>query len=110
MNGPRDLRVGLEVRRELASADAVDILVSFVKWNGVRIIRPELAAFAARNPRRLRVLTTTYLGATDPEAVEELIGLGAEVRVSYDARRTRLHAKAWLFHRGGSRRVPTVRP
>lgn len=99
VNGPRDLHVGGEIRRELPSADAVDVLVSFVKWNGVRIIRPELAAFAARNPGRLRVLTTTYMAATDPEALEDLAKLGAEVRVSYDTRRTRLHAKAWLFHR-----------
>lgn len=97
VNGPRDLRVGSEIRRELASADAVDVLVSFVKFNGVRMMRPELARFAARG--RLRVLTTTYMSATDPEALEELQRLGAEVRVSYDTRRTRLHAKAWLFRR-----------
>lgn len=99
VNGPRDLRVGSEVRRELASADRVDILVSFVKWNGVRIIRPELKAFADRNPGGLRVLTTTYMAATDAEALEDLAKLGADIRVSYDTRRTRLHAKAWLFHR-----------
>jgi superfamily II DNA or RNA helicase len=99
VNGPRDLRVGSEVRLELESSDRVDVLVSFVKWNGVRILRPELASFAARCPGKLRVLTTTYMGATEAAAIEELIGLGAEVRVSYDARRTRLHAKAWLFHR-----------
>jgi superfamily II DNA or RNA helicase len=99
VNGPRDLRVGSEVRLELESADAVDIIVSFVKWNGVRLIRPQLTSFANRQPGRLRVLTTTYMGATEPDALEELINLGAEVRVSYDARRTRLHAKAWLFHR-----------
>jgi superfamily II DNA or RNA helicase/HKD family nuclease len=99
VNGPRDLRIGSEVRRELASADAVDVLVSFVKWNGVRMMRPELARFLERCPGRLRVLTTTYMAATDPEAIEELERLGAEVRVSYDERRTRLHAKAWLFRR-----------
>lgn len=99
VNGPRDLRVGSEVRRELASADAVDVIVSFVKFNGLRMMRPELARFIERCPGRLRVLTTTYMAATDPEAVEELQRLGADVRVSYDARRTRLHAKAWLFRR-----------
>ncbi len=99
VNGPRDLRVGSEVRRELASADRVDVLVSFVKWNGVRIMRPELAAFAARRPGGLRILTTTYMGATETAALDELVALGADIRVSYDSRNTRLHAKAWLFQR-----------
>ncbi len=99
VNGPRDLRVGNEVRRELASADGVDLLVSFVKWSGLRLLRTELKDFVARRPGRLRVLTTTYMGASDAEAIEALRELGAHVKVSYDTRRTRLHAKAWLFHR-----------
>ncbi len=99
VNGPRDLRVGHEVRLELASADRVDLLVSFVKWSGFRLLRGELAAFLARRPGGLRVLTTTYLGASDAEAIEALLELGADVKVSYETRRTRLHAKAWLFHR-----------
>ncbi len=100
VNGPRDLRVGNEVRRELASADRVDLLVSFVKWTGVRLLKDELRAFVARRPGGLRVLTTTYMGATEANALEFLIGeLKADVRISYDTRRTRLHAKAWLFHR-----------
>ncbi len=99
VNGPRDLRLGHELRRELASADRVDLIVSFVKWTGLRLIQHELADFAQRHPGRLRVITTTYMGASEPRAVEELLKLGAEVKVSYDERRTRLHAKAWLFHR-----------
>ena len=99
VNGPRDLAVGNQIRSELASADAVDVLVSFVKWTGLRVVRPELEAFARRHPGRLRLLTTTYMGATEPEALDALVELGANVRVSYDARQTRLHAKAWLFHR-----------
>lgn len=97
VNGPRDLRVGREITRELPSADRVDLLMSFVKWSGFVELREELARFAARGP--LRVLTTTYMGASDIEAIEGLRELGADVRVSYDERRTRLHAKAWLFHR-----------
>jgi superfamily II DNA or RNA helicase/HKD family nuclease len=95
VNGPRDLRVGLEIQKELPSADRVDLLMSFVKWNGFVELRGELARVGGR----LRVLTTTYLGATDVEALEGLRELGAQIRVSYDERRTRLHAKAWLFHR-----------
>ena len=73
--------------------------MSFVKWTGIRVIRPELEDFARRYPGKLRLLTTTYMGATEIEALDALVELGAEVKVSYDARRTRLHAKAWLFHR-----------
>src|SRR6185437_14517758 len=48
----------------------------------------------------LRVITTTYLGATDARALDALVdGFGAEVRVNYETQRTRLHAKAWLLRR-----------
>ena len=47
-----------------------------------------------------RVVTTTYIGGTEREALDRLVrDFGAEVRVQYDAARTRLHAKAWLFQR-----------
>ncbi len=45
------------------------------------------------------MLTTTYTGSTERRALDELAELGADVRVSYDTTTTRLHAKAWLFHR-----------
>ena len=99
VNGPRDLRLAPEIRRELASADQVDVLLSFLKWSGLRLVRTELHDFCRRRPGQLRVLTTTYMGATEPEAVKALVDMGAEVRIAYDVRRTRLHAKAWLFHR-----------
>src|SRR5207253_5035752 len=42
---------------------------------------------------------TTYIGATERRAIDRLVEMGAEVRVSYETRTTRLHAKAWLFNR-----------
>ncbi len=84
----------------MASTDRVDILCSFIKWSGIRILADDLRAFTARSACRLRVLTTSYLGATDLKAVDLLSTLpNTEVRVSYDTHRTRLHAKAYLFHR-----------
>jgi superfamily II DNA or RNA helicase/HKD family nuclease len=94
-----------EIRRELASADQIDVLVSFITVSGVRKLRDVLqqatAVGADGQPRRrLRVLTTTYTGATEIAALDELARLpGCEVRVSLDGRRTRLHAKAWIFRR-----------
>jgi HKD family nuclease len=50
----------------------------------------------------LRVITTTYRGATERRALDELVRqFGAEVRIRYDAQSTRLHATAWLFRRNG---------
>ncbi|MEX1166041.1 MAG: DEAD/DEAH box helicase family protein, partial [Hydrogenophaga sp.] len=98
-----------EIRRELASSDQVDILVSFITVSGVRKLQDVLQQMTAKgakpqepNPSqiRLRILTTTYTGATEARALDELARLpGCEVRVSLDGRRTRLHAKAWLFQR-----------
>ncbi|PRQ07020.1 DUF3427 domain-containing protein [Enhygromyxa salina] len=99
VNGPRDVRLGHLVARELPSADRVDILISFLKYSGLRVILDPLRRFIERRPGQLRVLTTTYLGATELRALDTLQELGAQVRLSYDSRRTRLHAKAWLFHR-----------
>jgi superfamily II DNA or RNA helicase len=94
-----------ELRREIACCDQVDILVSFITVSGVRklfdILQSATAVDGTGRPRtRLRVLTTTYTGATEMEALNYLARLpGCEIKVSLDGRRTRLHAKAWIFQR-----------
>jgi superfamily II DNA or RNA helicase/HKD family nuclease len=97
-NGRGQPHIGSEVNREMASADAVDLLCAFIKWHGVRLIRDSVRDFIDRGGR-LRIITTTYMGATDQRALDLLAGLGADIRVSYETRTTRLHAKAWLFRR-----------
>ena len=91
--------LGAELRAELETADRVDLLCAFVKWHGVRLLEPELAKLKERG-KRLRIVTTTYMGATEREALDRLVReFDADISIQYDALRTRLHAKAWLFHR-----------
>lgn len=108
VNGRHDLSIGPEIKRELASADRVDLLCSFLKWSGLRILEAPLRALLARRPGSLRVLTTAYMSATERRALDALTGWGADLRVSYDTSRTRLHAKAWLFHRDSGFSTATV--
>ncbi|MFJ7065419.1 DUF3427 domain-containing protein [Streptomyces sp. NPDC101115] len=98
-NAPEDPSLGFELRAELATADRVDLLCAFVKWHGLRVIEQSLEAAHARGVP-IRVITTTYIGATERHALDRLIErFNAQVKVNYELRSTRLHAKAWLFRR-----------
>jgi superfamily II DNA or RNA helicase/HKD family nuclease len=98
MNARGEPNLGHVLAREFPSADRIDLLCAFIRWNGLRVMGDALGAFC-RSGRPLRVLTTTYTGSTERRALDLLVGLGAQVKVSYDTQMTRLHAKAWLFHR-----------
>lgn len=99
-NSPGEPRVGQQLVTEIQSASQIDLVMAFVRTSG---IRPLLEAFKRHcdDGKLLRVLTTTYTNTTEQAALEKLQSLGADVRVSYDKTGTRLHAKAWLFHRPG---------
>lgn len=98
-NAPAEPSIGSELQKEMPSANRVDLLCAFVKWHGVRVLEDQLRDLHERGIA-LRVVTTTYMGATERRALDRLVrDFGAEVRIQYDALRTRLHAKAWLFER-----------
>ncbi|WP_411803189.1 DUF3427 domain-containing protein [Arthrobacter sp. LAPM80] len=98
-NGKDDPNLAAEIRTEIESADSVDLLCAFIRWTGIRLLDSALLGLKERGGK-LRVITTTYMGATERRAVDQLVNeYGAEVKISYETQSTRLHAKAWLFRR-----------
>ena len=97
-NAKRDGIVGSQLLHEIDSSASIDILVAFVRRTGVKDLLASLRRLCDRGGS-VRVITTTYTGSTEKKALDQLIEVGAEVKVSYDTSATRLHAKAWLFER-----------
>ncbi len=96
---PREPQLAHELQQEMRSSDEVDILVSFIKWAGLRLLMPAFEDLRDRHVP-VRLITTSYMGASDSPAVEWLAKMpNVRVRVSYDTERTRLHAKAYHFRR-----------
>ncbi len=98
VNGRRDVQIASELTKEIPSADRIDLLCAFVRHSGLRLFRSELEE-RVREGARVRVIASVYTGSTERRALDALVELGAQVKVSYEIARTRLHAKAWLFHR-----------
>ena len=98
--GNSTLSLGEEIRREIESANEICFIVSFLKVSGVRILLDNLRKFCACQGNRLRIITTTYCGATQAKAIEQLANLpNTEIRISYNTDIERLHAKSYIFVR-----------
>jgi superfamily II DNA or RNA helicase/HKD family nuclease len=96
---PMEPQLVHELLEEMRSADEVDILISFIKWSGLRLLMPGFEDLRERDVQ-VRIITTSYMGASDAPAVEWLAAMAnVRVRISYDTKRTRLHAKAYQFRR-----------
>jgi HKD family nuclease len=94
----RSLSLDDEIRREILSSSRIDMLVSFIRWSGLRLVMDAVKQ-AIDGGSAIRVISTVYLGATEQKAITSLKEVGADVRLSYNTTRGRLHAKAWVFHR-----------
>jgi superfamily II DNA or RNA helicase len=93
------LSLETELKREILSSDEIWWLVSFIKWTGVRIFADELKMLTDSG-KKLKVITTSYMGATDQKAVNFLGSLrNTEIKLSYNISQERLHAKAYMFLR-----------
>ncbi|MFR3188365.1 MAG: phospholipase D-like domain-containing protein [Phocaeicola sp.] len=89
-----------EIERDIASADRINLIVSFLKLSGINLFYDQLKKFCEQPNHKLRILTTTYCGVTDAKAVERLAALpNTEIRISYHAKIERLHAKSYIFER-----------
>ena len=97
-NSPGEPRLWHQLAAEIGSSERIDLIMAFIRRSGIRPLRDELRKHVETGGQ-LRIITTIYTGSTEAAALEWLEELGAEIRVSYDTQFTRLHAKAWIFHR-----------
>lgn len=98
VGGDSEFKMINELRKEIKTADEIYLLVSFIKFHAITILIDDLREFTKSKP--LKIITTTYIGATDAKAVKLLSELdNTEIKVSYDIDKTRLHAKAYIFKR-----------
>lgn len=95
----KGMKMYTELQKEIVSADEIRLMVSFIKKRGLALILPQLKEFTNRGGR-LKVITTTYMQATDYEAITQLATLkNTEIKITYDTTSERLHAKAYIFLR-----------
>lgn len=95
--GPADMES--ELNKEILCADEICWVVSFIKTSGLNLLWNSLKKFTSEG-KCLRIITTTYTGATDYDAIARLATLpNTEIKISYDGTQDRLHAKSYIFIR-----------
>lgn len=87
------------LKREFEACRVARIAVAFVMNSGLDLLEGAARAALLRGAE-LRLLTTDYLGITEPEALERLCGWhGALHAKVYSQGRRSFHPKAYLFER-----------
>lgn len=96
------LRMEDEINRDIVSSDEIYWIVAFIRFSGVRIFEEPLRKFLERPTAKFYVITTSYMGASEPKAVEWLQQLAPDkvrIKINYDTTSDRLHAKSYIFIR-----------
>ena len=95
----KGIKMYTELQKEIRSANEIYLMVSFIKKRGLSLLLPQLKEFTNRGGK-LKVITTTYMKATDFDAIKQLAELkNTEIKITYDETSERLHAKAYIFMR-----------
>lgn len=95
--GPTDMQS--ELNREILCSDEICWVISFIKVSGLNLLWKSLQRFTSEG-KKLRIITTTYTGATEYEAISRLAYLpNTEIKITYDGTQDRLHAKSYIFLR-----------
>lgn len=97
-----DLSLQSEINLDIQSADEIYWIVAFIKFSGVRIFKDALVRFLEKPNARMHIITTSYMAASEPKAVQflkELCPEKVDIRVTYDTTLDRLHAKSYIFLR-----------
>ena len=91
---------------KLTKSSSALFIVSFVLESGLKLIIDELTKFISSDDNRLMIITSNYLKATQPKALELLLSLkdlGAEIYVfdSLESNKS-FHIKGYFFEDGKS--------
>jgi superfamily II DNA or RNA helicase len=88
-----------ELKKEMLTSDEAWWLVSFLKFEGVRLFEQVLRKLESAG-KKVKIICTVYMGATDLKAIEFLSGFSnVEIKISFNTNQERLHAKSYLFIR-----------
>jgi superfamily II DNA or RNA helicase/HKD family nuclease len=88
-----------ELKKEMLTSDEVWWLVSFLKFEGVRLFEQVLRKMENEG-KRVKIICTVYMGATDLKAIDFLSEFSnVEIKISFNTNQERLHAKSYLFIR-----------
>jgi len=98
-NSSKEVSLLTELSNEIKSSDEVCMLVSFIRMSGINPLIDSIKC-AAKNGKKIRILTTTYMQATEQKAIKKLSNIeNVQVKISYNTKNTRLHAKSYIFRR-----------